>query len=454
MSNIINVKEERNVLMFDGEVFDIVANSSNFYLQFDLDEEWKNSEFVTVIFDFDGLKCHVELDEDYKCQIPQTSSSKILFSLVAEPDEKTKLSSTILSLNVKASGDDSREDDLTYRTSHVNLLGLIHKLKTGEGVSAEHAQNATRAESADFATVAGASQTQVSLTGDETIAGAKNFVDRIKHNSNIIPDVTEVAGANFVANGNFTINQRGATSTLRRGSDVYTVDRWGLFNGDGKFISATKKLIGQDADNPTVLCQWIDDSLSNLYGNTFTVSAYINGELKYKTITLPSALEKDYIENIAETEDYVFRIYAKNLPRIVGVQFLVENGTTIKISKVKVEVGNLVTKFEDRPAAIETVLCQKFFQSLRIFSVGVAASETMIYFFVPTPTTLKNAQNFTIKSSPLILINGEKVVPDHIYLFQSDHNGCIFYATGSGFTTNQAYALVEGMIEIEGDYYY
>ena len=37
MSNIINVKEERNVLSFVGEVFDIVANSSNFYLKFELD---------------------------------------------------------------------------------------------------------------------------------------------------------------------------------------------------------------------------------------------------------------------------------------------------------------------------------------------------------------------------------------------------------------------------------
>lgn len=454
MSNIINVKEERNVLTFDGEVFDIVANSSNFYLQFDLDDEWKSSEIITVIFDFNGFKCHAELDENYKCQIPQTDSSKILFSLVAEPDENSKLSSTILSLNVKASGDDTRASDPDYSAAHVNLIGLIKKLQTGEGVSAEYAQHATNAEDADFASVAGTSQTQVSLTGDETIEGDKNFLGRIRHNSNIVPDITEVASENFVANGNFNINQRGKAVVTRQGKDVFTADRWALLNGNGKFISTTKKLTGQDETTPTMLCQWIDDSMGQLYGNTFTVSAYINGELKYKTITLDTLLSDDMIINIAETDDYVFRIYAKMSPRIVGVQFLVENGVTIKIEKVKIEVGTYVTKFEDRPAAIETMLCQKFYQSLRVFSVGVAASETMIYFFVPTPTTLRSVQNFTINASPLILMNGEKICPDNIYLYQVDNNGCIFYATGSGFTTNQAYALVEGIIKVEGDYYY
>ena len=34
MSNIINVKEDRNVLSFEGEVFDLVANSTNFHLRF------------------------------------------------------------------------------------------------------------------------------------------------------------------------------------------------------------------------------------------------------------------------------------------------------------------------------------------------------------------------------------------------------------------------------------
>ena len=75
MSNIINVKEERNVLTFVGDVFDIVANSSNFYLSFDLDEEWLKCSIITVIFDFDGEKCCVELLEDRTCQIPQTNSS-------------------------------------------------------------------------------------------------------------------------------------------------------------------------------------------------------------------------------------------------------------------------------------------------------------------------------------------------------------------------------------------
>lgn len=454
MSNIINVKEERNVLAFDGDVFDIVANSSNFYLKFDLDEEWRSSEFITVIFDFDGLKCHVELDEDYKCQIPQTSSSKILFSLVAEPDENSKLSSTILSLNVKPSSDDTRENDLAYTSSHVNLLGLVKKLQTGEGVSAEHAQNATNAENASYAAVAGASQTQVSLTGDETIAGVKNFQDRIKHNLEIVPNASEVSNWNYVINGNFLVNQRTSQMYIRKSSDIYTVDAWGLFNGSGKFAPVIKTLYGTDETTPVVLCQWIEDSGSQLYGKTVTASAYIDGVLRYKTFDIENRPSSDKIETIYETDDYAFRVYIKSATRILGVQFLVNNEKSIKIENVKVERSSFVTKYEERSIAIEYMMCQRYYQRVRVFAIGFATAEDKICFSVPFTTSNRNPQNYTVYASPSILINGEKVIPDNIIFHIADAYGAMFFATGSGFTVNQPYAIVDGMIKIEGDYYY
>ena len=121
MPNIINIKEERNILAFDSDVFDIVADSTNFYLKFELDEEWAQCSIITVVFDFDGEKCCVELDDERTCQIPSTRASKVLFCITAEPDENSRLSSTILALNVEPSASSCTEDEISYQQSHLFL---------------------------------------------------------------------------------------------------------------------------------------------------------------------------------------------------------------------------------------------------------------------------------------------------------------------------------------------
>lgn len=238
MSNILNVKEDSNVLSFVGEPMNIVAKSTNFYLKFDLSDDWANSPLVSVIFDFEGRREYVDLDDNFTCQIPPTESPKILFCLTAEPNSQSKISSTILSLDVVDTGDTNLEGVEEYQGAHGKLIGIIDEIQKAytEGVnlakhaitadeathaisadsaitattatkalsaeeathsesadkatSAEYADNATyatsagsaiastsakSAETADYATVAGISQTQVSLTGDESIDGIKTF---------------------------------------------------------------------------------------------------------------------------------------------------------------------------------------------------------------------------------------------------------------------------------------
>ena len=128
MSNIINVKEERNILSFSGEVLKVVKNSTNFYLKFELDAEWELNTIVTAIFNFDGKNIYVELDENRMCQIPPTNSSRIWFCLTAEPDEVSKLSSTILSLDVEESGETDLSNVEEYRNTHSNMMGVVQNL--------------------------------------------------------------------------------------------------------------------------------------------------------------------------------------------------------------------------------------------------------------------------------------------------------------------------------------
>lgn len=454
MSNIINVKEERNVLSFAGEVLDVVQNSTNFYLKFELDEEWSACEIVTVIFDFNGEKTYVELDDERTCQIPQTDCTRILFSITAEPDTKSKLSSTILSLNVKESGDTDLSDILVYEDTHRKLLGLIDDLTSGKGVKAQFAQRATTSDTAIFATTAGTSQTQVSLTGDESIAGVKNFTGTIKHNSVVVPDASQIGNPNLLINGDFNIDQRGLSNYTRSGTDIYTVDRWGLFSGDGKFMKSNSQLTGLDETTPTIFCQWIEDSKSMLYGKTITVSATINGTRRSKTLTVPSSFSADYIENIYSTDDYTFRIYVKRLQGRLGVQFLVNNGVTITLAEAKLEVSDFETKYFPRTNPEETALCQRYYQKVRIYSVGYAITAEKVYFFIPLPTTVRGTKSFTVVGSPsMFKVGGEEpFIPSILEMFQYETNGIVCIAKGN-FTVNDTFILTNGILKLDGEFY-
>ena len=444
MSNIINVKEERNVLSFVGEVFNIVANSTNFYLKFELDNEWKLNNVITVIFNFDGQYVYVELDEDRKCQIPPTNASKIWFCITTEPDEVSKLSSTILSLDVEPSGETDITDIEFYRNTHNNLMGVVQNLLTGNGISAKYAEVAETAK---------VSQTQVSLTGDEEIDGVKNFTGILKHNSFIVPNCDEIGAPNLIFNANFKINQRGESVYTRNGSDIYTVDRWGLFKGNGTFQVSTCSLTGTDETQPTVFAQWIEDSKLPLLGKDVTASATINGVRYSGTVTLPETYKSDYIVNIAETEDFVFRLYVKRLQLKVSVQFLVNNGVTITLGCVKVEASSYQTKYVERSTAEDLALCQRYFQRLYLYSVGYGATSDKIQFFMNTATPLRNASSVYFVEYPSIIKDGVKTEATNITINKYSNNGVVFLLSGSNFAVNEPYTLVAGILYIDGEYY-
>ena len=450
MSNIINVKEERNILSFVGDVFDIVANSTNFYLKFELDSEWDLNTIVTAIFNFDGKYVYVELDENRMCQIPATNSSRIWFCITTEPDEISKLSSTILSLDVKESGETDLSNIEEYRSVHSNMLGVVHNLLAGN----------MAVKSAEYANVAGSSLSQVSLTGDETIAGEKNFTGRIKHNSNIVPDCTEVSNPNWVLNANFRINQRGSSTYTRAGEDIYTVDRWGIFKGNGTFTVLTHTLEATDETSPTVFGQWIEDTYF-LKGKTITASATVDGVRYSKTITLPETFVfgEDYINNIYECDDFVFRIYFyvdwTIEKSVMGVQFLLENGKSITIDDVKVEESAFETKFTQRSTVEDLTLCQRYYQALSTWSLGYALSTSKIVFFAPTITTMRNVGKVTVSNPPSYYLDNQKITMDGaIKLNSKGQNGIQFtYTSPTAIVKYSIFYICVGNITVEGEYY-
>ena len=441
MSNIINVKEERNILSFSGEEFNLVANSTNFYLKFELDSEWDLNPIITVIFNFDGRYEYVELDENRMCQIPPTTSSRIWFCITSEPDEATKLSSTILSLDVEESGDTNLDGVEFYQNTHKNMLGIMQNLLSGNGIKAE------------FAKTAEVSETQVSLTGDEEISGEKNFVGSILHNSKPVPDCSDISNPNLLINANFRINERGKQEYTREGSDIYTVDRWCLAKGNGSYNFYTRTLTGADESSPTVFCQWIENGEYLVFGKTITASATVNGVRVSKTFEMPETYSEDAIFNVYECDDFVFRLYVSSVYKYLGVQFLVENGKSIVIEEVKVEESSFATKFVDRLFVEDLMLCKRYYQELSTQSAGYAANTERIVFFASSPQSMKKVTVYQMKNNPQVLKNGTRTAVTEVKVQITSDNGLMLYAVGSGFTQFETYFLMGGTIYAEGEIY-
>lgn len=443
MSNIINVKEERNVLTFNGEVFDIVANSSNFHLSFELDEEWSNCSIITAIFDFDGRKCCVELDENKCCQIPPTSASKVLFCITAEPSSNSRLSSTILSLNVEPSVSGAVEDEVVYKQTHNNLLGLIEDLKNGNGVNAEYAK------------IAGTSQTQVSLTGDESIAGEKNFTNRITHNSVVVPNASEISNPNILLNGGFLVCLRSSTNFIREDTDIFCADHWQLMNGKGKFTKTINTLQCTDEVNPIIMSQWVEDYKILLLGKTVTASTVINGVTYTGTCTIPEKLSEDFIFNVCVTEEFAFRIFGRKSKTRIGVQFIVNPGVTVTLGNTKLEESSFPTKYIERSTAEENNLCQRFYQRLRINATGYAKTTSEIRFVAPTAVGMRNSGTLHITSSPILIKDGVRVTPISVAIVLIYGNCVEFKATFDEGTLveNGIYTLVDGVVYIDSEWY-
>ena len=199
-----------------------------------------------------------------------------------------------------------------------------------------------------------------------------------------------------------------------------------------------------------------------LKGKYITAGATINGERYVKTILMPETFVygEDYIENIYECDDFVFRIYyfvdSTEEFSVLGVQFIVENGKSITIYDVKVEESSFETKFIERPIAEDLALCQRYFQRVNTWSVGYGLTTEKLVFFAPTPTTMRIVGKIAINTAPYVIENGSRTQMKGTIKFNNlTHNGVqfIYMPTEVSLVKYQHYHICTGNIAIDGEYY-
>ena len=280
----------------------------------------------------------------------------------------------------------------------------------------------------------------------------------------------ESYNTNLIINGDFQIYQRG--SVLKRvGVDTYTADHWLLMNGDGQLKLAESTLTCTDTEGfPSILCQWVETAIQSMWNETVTLSATIDGVRYSGTFTLPKHPKEDFIFNVIVTENFAFRLYEKKINEKMGVQFVVNPGVTISIHNVKLEFSEYPTKYVERPAYEDLLLCQKYYQLIWVYSWAYYdEASRALYFFVPTAVPPYNGtyckKTIKLNKSPKFVVDGveyeckganykyKALYPNGVLVMLSVDDLVGTSLEGVVFETGKQYYIYGGNFYLEGEQY-
>ena len=410
MAIIIKLQEKNNKLLFADLPVDICCGNSNYQFDIDFDEDWKNFSTKTAVF---SINCKNQL-VDFSgsiVNVPCLPNAQSMNFYVMCSDEK--LGSRVtnsLSINlIPTKNGLTNEGFENARNYLAELRALLSEIENGTYV----------------VSTAKKSLTQVSLTGNETVSGTKNFVGALQKNGVEVATVSNISNPSLLINGNFKVNQRGESTYSTAGR--YTVDRWKLVNGsvsvasNGIILNGT---ISQTLEHtPT---ETVTQSVDNSAGGVSC--SYLNG---------------------------VFKITATN-----------------KLVKwAKLEVGTTPTPFSPRIYAEELALCQRFYQKINVMNrgnsqyseiaFGYLLSNSISIININLPQGLRTIPTLQISSLDHFNIRSgvsEFLIPTKVELYASNISGVIIkfhqtYSENYGVCALRPNDTAEGFIILDAEMY-
>jgi hypothetical protein len=199
--------------------------------------------------------------------------------------------------------------------------------------------------------------------------------------SDFVP-ATPLSHRNLIINGDFRINQRGATSRTQT-SSAYNYDRW---YWDGTYLY--QGVEDKNVRNGTFTLSWTDSG-SDITAHYVISTDSSNNNGPNSGLTYTSVSNSGQI-TVNETTEYSKHLW---------IRF---GGTVANLSKVQLEEGSVATPFEHRSYGEELTKCHRYFQSFgsehesdQMGFMGIAYSTNSVYipvtFYQPmraTPTVL------------------------------------------------------------------
>lgn len=281
-----------------------------------------------------------------------------------------------------------------------------------------------------------------------------------------------ISNKNLLINGNFDIWQRGTTFSVST-SAKYTSDRWRVITFGGTVNisrensmsdNGSQYMLGLDMNGATgaVVVEQRIENQNNLINNqktaiSFDVSAdvILTADVVLRNETQGLNLESVQfdINTSNERKEVIFNGYSFNNNDVISVKFqgFSDNNATIKLGKVKYEIGENATKFVPKTYGSELRECKRYFERIQStvfglgFGVGSALSTTSCLvninyeekISIPTITT-NSIGSFQLRGG------GVQATGTGITSIEANTNRCNLSVSSSGLIVGDAYIFRNG----------
>lgn len=225
-------------------------------------------------------------------------------------------------------------------------------------------------------------------------------------------DPSAITNPNLLDNPWFTINQRGKSSYISSGGQIYTVDRWGMGSNNVSCDVTNDIITLTHADNTNNgdLFQRVETSkFKDIVGKSITASIMLSDGSIYSQSGIMPTIEstnKTVVDFAIGNTGYKMSVVARTSNILVPIYCTVANAT-ISIKAVKLELGSVSTLAMDTAPnyATELLKCQRYFVRLKpnvgntVVGIGFAGTASDLRVPISLPCEMRTTPTLTKSSA-------------------------------------------------------
>lgn len=237
--------------------------------------------------------------------------------------------------------------------------------------------------------------------------------DNGKTEQDLLYVLSSISNPNILMNGEFKINQRGGSGQIS--TLGYTIaDRWKLVSGTYEKMPTGIKL-----NNNSKISQWIENF--DLFDKPITVSVKTGEKIFNETIVFSITSGTAKTTRFLITNDFfVELIYNGSY-----VTFsLTSNKDDLYIFYIKLEIGEMATKYSPKPYIEELLACQRYYIKINGGRYSGITIQNKGWFFFPLPAQVYfGTANIKVSSAGLVHNQNIYYNPASISWFCIKNNG-------------------------------
>lgn len=188
-----------------------------------------------------------------------------------------------------------------------------------------------------------------------------------------ISKIGDISNPNLLFNPNFKTNQRGQSEY--RGSNIYTVDRWMIWNATLFPLENGINVVINDSGYYE-LKQFIEIDVKNFEGKSITGSICVDGVVYSLTYYLPTTINVQVETTKNLFENFHLRLGINPFTKMLYFWVFNEGAGSYVINWAKLELGENPTSFVPPNPMVELIKCQSYYKKIDYGILGYTLVKT------------------------------------------------------------------------------